>query len=426
MVLVVRSPDWVTGSQRLTLQTVRVGDLGEGPIYPLAPYLWDFRRVGELRYMAQTAEPPKLVAPHEPPLAGRCGTCGRSHVDRPAGPPRAWAAAGWVIDESANGYWAPHDLAMLHCADPQFALRELRRVEEQVGRGSCWLRGHEGRPGRYDQGKVRLEAAPGGHHRITRCDAAATQPDAIGPEICLHPELLRPPADVELLRHDRIGVEELHPLVRAALFPATDPAETRPASDFSIVPAGFWQDERIRVRCGRQWHWISLRDGSVELLHHDEVERRREHTLRVLGAPMRGCFEAEQAWRDGNDAAPRRLRDYRHDLWRRMEHGGSRVVLALLDAGMNPQVRDGQGRTLLHRIHLFEHEELLPRLLAEGLDVNARSRRGWTPMCEALVHSAPNDLLMALNAAGAHPQLSLTDPEHWPDPAVLGATSDAG
>ncbi|MFD0585178.1 hypothetical protein [Dactylosporangium darangshiense] len=85
-------------------------------------------------------------------------------------------------------------------------------------------------------------------------------------------------------------------------------------------------------------------------------------------------------------------------------------------------MRDVAGRTLLHRIHQFEHAELLPRLLAEGLDVNAISRRGYTPMCDALVHSAPDELLMALNNAGAMPRLSLMDPRSWPNggrPALM-------
>ncbi|MEU8003872.1 hypothetical protein AB0B66_22170 [Catellatospora sp. NPDC049111] len=353
-VLVVRSPEWVTGSQRLTVQARRAGDLEETPVYPLAPYLWDARRVGELR-------------------------------------------------------------DVLRRADPSFAVRELRRLTAQFGHRSYRLRGDESRLKRYYHRKVYLEAA-GDRHRLACAEPAPPRPGSIGVDLCLHPMLLRPPVDLELIGHDRIGVAELHPLVRAALFPAAG-AETRPVAT-SMVPAGFWKEERIRVRCGRQWHWISMRDGQVELLHHDGAERRREHALRAFGGTIRGCFQAELGWLDGDDAAPKRLREHRHDLWRRMEHGGSRVVRALLDAGMNPHVRDGQGRTLLHRMHMFEHdEELLPRLLAAGLDVNALSRRGWTPMAEALVHAAPIDLLVALNAAGGYPQLSLTDPEHWPDPA---------
>lgn len=68
----------------------------------------------------------------------------------------------------------------------------------------------------------------------------------------------------------------------------------------------------------------------------------------------------------------------------------------------------------LHRIHQFEHAELLPRLLAAGLDVNALDRCLHTPMVEAAVHSAPYRLLRGLHEAGAEPRLSLPDPDGWP------------
>lgn len=416
VVLVVRSPDWVTGSQRLTLQSRRAGDLGEGPVYPVAPYLWDARRVGGLRDVLRAAGQPVFAAPEEPPPTPPCGSCGKVHAREPSGPPKEWAAAGWLIDESAAGYWGWRDLAVLHRADPLFAACELRRVGAQFGLRPYRLRNDEGRRSRYRYSKVHVEAV-GDRHRMSRGDAPAPQPGLIGAEICLHPLLLRPPADLELVRHGRIGVADLHPLTRAAMFPGTGPAGVARAPEDGIVPEGFAEDRQLRIRCGSRWHWIRLRDGQLELLHHDETERRREHALSSFGGTMRGCFQAERGWLDGDDAAPKQLREHRHDLWRRMEHGGSRAVLALLDAGMNPHVRDGQGRTLLHRMHMFEHEELLPRLLAEGLDVNALSRRGWTPLAEALVHSAPTSLLLALNAAGGFPQLSLTDPEHWPNAA---------
>jgi hypothetical protein len=160
-----------------------------------------------------------------------------------------------------------------------------------------------------------------------------------------------------------------------------------------------------------------VRGGHLEVLEHTEAERQREHALRGLGGTMNGCFTVELAWRTNQGRLPRRLRDYRRDLWRRMEHGGARVVHALLDNGLDPAARDALGRTLLHRIHQFEHADLLPRLLAAGADVNAVSNRGFTPMCEALAHSAPAEVITALNAAGAVPALSLLDPGTWPAPS---------
>jgi hypothetical protein len=356
VVLEVRSPLWTSSSQRLTLDAVRAGDLAEGPVVPLPPYLWDARRTGELRAAVQ----------------GGAG-----------GSVEAWTSAGWLIDEVGTD--------VLGLADPLLAALELRRVAAQFGRSSVQLRVDYRRPRRRPTSHLCLEVA-GDQLRVTR------RPDGPGPELCLHPALLRP-------------------LVSEALFPAEAP----PAAG-SLVPDGFAEGERIRVRCGTQWHWAGLRGGRLELPHHTEDERRRELALLAFGGAIGGCFRAEIAWHGAGEGMPKRLREYRRDLWRRMEHGGSRVVLALLDAGMDPHVRDAAGRTLLHRIHQFEHAELLPRLLAEGLDVNAVSRRGYTPMCEAVVHSAPHDLLMTLNDAGAIPRLSLMDPRSWPNggrPALM-------
>ncbi|WP_155370747.1 ankyrin repeat domain-containing protein [Catellatospora vulcania] len=422
VVLVVRSPAWVTGTQRITLAAERVGDLAEGHVFPLPRYLWDARRVGELRAALRgfAAGPSGVASAEDPSWFGGPGADGEpSRAARsvyPAGPVEAWSAAGWLIDESAAGYWWPSQLDLLRLADAQFAVAELRRVTAQFGGTSYGLRGAGRRWRRPSDVCPRLEVA-GGRHRLRLGAAAPCQPVSIKAELCLHPALLRPPLDVDLLRQGRIGVMDLHPLVRSALFPSTDRVQPRPDPEVSIVPPGLDTEQRFRVRCGGQWHWIGVRGGRLALIHHTAAERRRERALRAFGGALGGCFRAEIAWHDSDGAVPRRLRAYRDDLWRRMEHGGSRVVLALLDAGMDPRMRDGQGRTLLHRIHQFEYAELLPRLLAEGLDVNDRSRRGYTPMCEALVHSAPTGLLMALNEAGAHPPLSLTDPRTWPEPA---------
>ncbi|MEU7866337.1 hypothetical protein [Dactylosporangium sp. NPDC049140] len=375
VVLEIRSPDWSTGSQRLTLHAGRAGDLAEGLVVPLPPHFWDARRAGELRA--------------EPEIHG-------------LGAVEAWNAAGWTVDEAVIDSWGLPGMEMLRPADPRFAAREVRRLAAQFGRESWALRTVQfQRASGWRDWHLRLEVA-GDRLRVTRDTTGARAP---GAEPCLHPELLRGPVDAELVRHGRIDAAQLHPLVRDALFPGAADGLARP-----LLPGGFAGEERVRVRCGRDWHWIALRAGHLELLHpHTDDERRREATMRALGGAVGGCIEAERIWHGGAGNMPRRLREYRAELWRRMEHGGGRVVLALLDAGLDPHLRDARGRTLLHRIHQFEHPELLPRLLAAGLDVNARSRRGYTPMCEALVNSASAEVLAALHEAGAFPPLSRPD-----------------
>ncbi|MBW6433659.1 hypothetical protein KZ829_07870 [Actinoplanes hulinensis] len=376
-VLVVRSPRWVTGTQRLTLEAARAGDLEEGPVFPLPPHLWDARRSAEPRAAGGAARP------------------------RGAGAIDLWASAGWLIDQADARSWPRAGRAVLDEADPWVAARTLRWIAELFRGWSfpVWADGHQ-RPSRC----VRLEVA-GERNGITRSLLDPPQPGMTPARPCLHPALLRQPVEIGLVTRGLIPVRDVHPLVRAALFPDA-PVDSAP-------PRRCAHDVRVRVRCGGEWHWVGLRGNDLDLLEHTDADRLREQALRAFGGSLAGCFRAESAWYGGEGAVPRGLLEHRRDLWRRMEHGGSRVVLDMLDAGLDPHIRDGQGRTLLHRIHLFDHGELLPRLLAEGLDINAVSRRGWTPMCEALVHSAPAELLQALNAAGAYPQLSLTDPAEW-------------
>ena len=55
-------------------------------------------------------------------------------------------------------------------------------------------------------------------------------------------------------------------------------------------------------------------------------------------------------------------------------------VCALLDAGADPLVRDRSGQTLLHLLPHLDHELLLARLLAAGVDVNAVDVQGHTAL----------------------------------------------
>jgi hypothetical protein len=49
----------------------------------------------------------------------------------------------------------------------------------------------------------------------------------------------------------------------------------------------------------------------------------------------------------------------------------------------------------------------LPRLLAEGLDVNTRDRIESTPLFEAVMYRWPADMVIALTDAGADPRLKV-------------------
>ncbi|CAL9618003.1 ankyrin repeat domain-containing protein [Streptomyces sp. enrichment culture] len=197
--------------------------------------------------------------------------------------------------------------------------------------------------------------------------------------------------DIALLRAGRIRIEDLHPLVAAALFPHAAPAAGPPGPD---LPAP------VRVRCGADWHEIGSRNGVLDI-PHSEQEQQRELALRAFGGTVSGCFAARHAWTSGEGRLPRALRDQRRALFQHIQHGDTAAVLALLDAGLDPQVRDRKGRGLLHVLHLLEHRELLPRLLAAGLDLEARDKARRTPLQVAVAERGSTALVADLLDAGA-------------------------
>ncbi|MFI6317807.1 ankyrin repeat domain-containing protein [Nonomuraea sp. NPDC050556] len=94
------------------------------------------------------------------------------------------------------------------------------------------------------------------------------------------------------------------------------------------------------------------------------------------------------------------------ELLQRAFYGDTPGVLALLDAGDDPSVRGPGGQTLLHLLAHVDHEVVLPRLLAAGLDVNVRDAAGFTPLHAAVEELHPtrsrDDLIDRLLDAGAH------------------------
>ncbi|WP_405444957.1 ankyrin repeat domain-containing protein [Streptomyces erythrochromogenes] len=203
--------------------------------------------------------------------------------------------------------------------------------------------------------------------------------------------------DLELVRTGRISPRELHPLVAAALFPGAGPADGPPGPD-----AG----GPVRVRCRGGWHEVRSRGGVLDLPHTPE-EQQRERAMRAFGGAVSGCFAVQQSWTTGEGRLPRGLRAQRHELFLRVQHGDTPGVVALLDAGVDPRIRDARRRGLLHGLHLLDHEVLLPRLLAAGLDLEARDTSERTPLLSAVNWGGSADLVRALLAAGA--RIDVTD-----------------
>lgn len=207
----------------------------------------------------------------------------------------------------------------------------------------------------------------------------------------------QPLPDLELVRTGRITPHELHPLVAAALFPGAGPAAGPPGPDTGGP---------VRVRCRGGWHEVRSRGGVLDVPHTPE-EQQRERAMRAFGGAVSGCFAVQQIWTTGEGRLPRALRAQRHELFLRAQHGDTPGVLALLDAGVDPRIRDARGRGLLHTLHLLDHEALLPRLLAAGLDLEARDKAERTPLLSAVHWGGSADLVRALLAAGS--RIDVTD-----------------
>ncbi|MCX5610609.1 ankyrin repeat domain-containing protein [Streptomyces sp. NBC_00047] len=197
--------------------------------------------------------------------------------------------------------------------------------------------------------------------------------------------------DLELVRTGRITPRELHPLVAAALYPDAGPAAGPPGPDTG---------KPVRVRCRGAWHEVRSRGGVLDVPHTPE-EQQRERAMRAFGGAVSGCFAVQQTWTTGEGRLPRALRAQQRELFLRVQHGDTPAVVALLDAGVDPRIRNARGRGLLHELHLLDHEVLLPRLLAAGLDLEARDKHERTPLHSAVHWGGSADLVRALLAAGS-------------------------
>ena len=144
------------------------------------------------------------------------------------------------------------------------------------------------------------------------------------------------PVDVDLLRFELLGPDELHPLVAAALVPETAAAEpptlqaaTRLTDDwlyravpgatsFAATPDGAAE---VRVKCGPDVHRIVQRDRRWQSVDHQSVEAR-ESLVTLLGGQMNPCSAAAHYLNTG-----RHVIEFAEQL---LEHGRIAEVIDVL------------------------------------------------------------------------------------------------
>ncbi|MFI1562345.1 ankyrin repeat domain-containing protein [Streptomyces sp. NPDC020490] len=404
------TPAMLEGPQRLTLRFETVADEKAAGVFQegaedwrYARHLWDARHTAALLPRCGGHDRPPFFRPDGTPRGtDELPTADPGHDDPAARSewvtllhqngdvPAALSAVGIELDLTppTGPAWYrvdPGEVVGRLALDHTRLEPEIRRLADE-GVGDRFLIGVDWRT------SLLLEPAPSAPAGLR---IRAVGRNEAGDLPFLAEALWRRLPDLDLMRVGGVEPDHLHPLVREALFPALGPAVG------PVGPPGPAAPAPVRVRCRGEWHEVAFRPGHLLHMPHDDEEQRREQALRAFGGAVSGCFAVQQTWMSGSGRLPKALRAQRQDLFLRAQHGDTDGVLELLDAGMDPRVRDAARRTLLHVLHLLDHEALLPRLLAEGLDLEAVDHRYRTPLYVAVNDGGSRALVEALLAAGA-------------------------
>lgn len=125
-------------------------------------------------------------------------------------------------------------------------------------------------------------------------------------------------------------------------------------------------------------------------------------TSRLHDAVVRGdLMQAKQAIQKGAHLnSAEHDADGRTPLHRAALDGRQSMVIALLDAGAEPNVSDAQGKTPLHLASIQGHTDICRLLLAKHAFINAVSATKGTPLNEAISYNHPEvvDLLLSRGA----------------------------
>ncbi|WP_436533421.1 ankyrin repeat domain-containing protein [Actinoplanes sp. HUAS TT8] len=411
-VLVVTLPVGEDAAQRLDLRVAAAGDL-DGTWLDLPPWAWHADAVQERRlaYGASAARLPWHFADGTPYAQGLVDSVDEDRAAEferllaPVGRDRItdlYRSAGLEVERRGQREW--FTLALIRMQDrlPLLAA-EARRLAHRYGPearifpalnwGGLDLR-TEGDSLRTKGDGLRLgdDALRSGHAGAVVSWEWPRSWDQKGPAGFG----IAAPRDAALLRWGVLTPDQLHPLVHEALFPDR-------VQDWQPLPHDPYG--AYRVRCGADWHVVEGIGASVSTPYHGEAAG--------------GCAAAAEAFLTGIGRVPKEIRRHRQDLFGRAFHGDTDGLLADLEAGFDPRLRDRRGRSLLHWVGHVDHRRVLPVLLAGGLPLDEQDRDGQTPLHVA-AQSGAEDTMAALIAAGA--RASIQDAQGQTAREVLATT----
>jgi hypothetical protein len=387
-------------------------ELGTGPAANVLPaYQWDVRRTAELRQRCGGGARTPFFTRDGRRLLGGDGpeaVTERALALHDAGRAAdAWTAAGFDLRVLLfEPEWGPVKTGPAALAGDERARRvEVDKVLAGLRPVHATLATPRDEPVRLEwPGRcLVVDRPPGARPRVRLVPMPRRGHRPPGRDAVERSEFGRLIAEIPLVRADRVrcppefaglldgslGRADLHPLVQVALFPDAEP----------LAPPPFPRlRDRVQVPCGGAIHEVVMRDGALHTPHTRE-ELDRERMLAALGGRVQGCAAAVEGWRDPRIRMPKRMRALRDSVLDLIRRGDPGELAAALDHGLDPHLRDGTGSTLLHHLYRLPGTDLLPRLLAAGLDPTVVTFSGQTPAERAESLRRP-DLARALTEAG--------------------------